>query len=118
LRKLKDAYLLWCEYLVNIPKTKRYSLGQKIDCIFVETIEAAATAGFLNRSEKLPYIGRAIQKLDTLKILLMVLWESKALDNKKYIALSLMLDEIGRMLGGWRGQLIKNSPKYTGEKLR
>ena len=116
LRKLKDAYLLWCEYLISIPKTKRYSLGQKIDCIFVEAIEAAATAGFLNRSEKLPYVGRAIQKLDTLKILLMVLWESKALDNKKYIALSLKLDEVGKMLGGWRGQLLKNSPKYSGEK--
>jgi hypothetical protein len=110
LRKLKDAYLLWCDYLISIPKTKRYTLGQKIDSIFVEAIEAAATAGFLSRSEKLPYVGRAIQKLDTLKILLMVLWETKALDNKKYIALSLKLDEIGKMLGGWRGQLLKNSP--------
>lgn len=103
--------MLWCEYLISIPKTKRYSLGQKIDCIFVEAIEAAATAGFLSINEKLPYIGRAIQKLDTLKILLIVLWESKALDNKKYIALSVKLDEVGRMLGGWRGQLLKNSPK-------
>jgi len=77
----------------------------------VESIEAIATASFLSRPEKLPYVRRGIQKVDTLKILLMVLWESKSLDNKKYIALSVILDEVGKMLGGWNGQLQKqNSP--------
>lgn len=80
-------------------------------------IEATATASFLVRGEKIPYIKRAIQKLDTLKILLMVLWETKALDNKKYSALSLPIDEIGKMLGGWNGQIIKqNSPIAMREK--
>jgi hypothetical protein len=48
----------------------------------------------------------------------MILWETKSLDNKKYIALSGPLDEIGRMLGGWNGQLTKqNSPAARpGEK--
>lgn len=42
----------------------------------------------------------------------MIIWEIKALDNKKYTALSIPLDEIGKMLNGWNGQLIKqNSPK-------
>ncbi|MBU0670954.1 MAG: four helix bundle protein [Patescibacteria group bacterium] len=76
-----------------------------------------ATAGLLKKSEKLSYVRRAIQKVDALKILLMVLWESKSLDNKKYIALSEKIDEVGRMLGGWNGQLSKqNSPLKPGEK--
>jgi hypothetical protein len=42
----------------------------------------------------------------------MILWETKSLDDKKYITLSVILDEVGKMLGGWNGQLIKqNSPK-------
>jgi len=42
----------------------------------------------------------------------MVLWETKTLDNKKYILLSQKLDEIGKMLGGWYGNVVKqNSPK-------
>jgi len=95
-----------------LPKTQRYSLGQKIDGLFIEIIEAVATASFLSRQEKLPYVRRAIQKLDAMKILLMVLWETKSLDNKKYGTLSAPLDEIGRMLGGWNGQLTKqNSSK-------
>lgn len=111
LQKIKSAYLLWCGYYQVLAKTQRYSLGQKIDTLFIEIIEAVATASFLTRTEKLPYIRRAIQKLDTLKILLMVLWEIKSLDNKKYSALSILLDEIGKILGGWSGQLLKqNSP--------
>jgi len=110
-QKLKTAYLFWCGFHNTIPKNQRYSLGQRIDLLFVESIEAIATASFLSRPEKLPYVRRGIQKVDTLKILLMVLWESKSLDNKKYIALSVILDEVGKMLGGWNGQLQKqNSP--------
>lgn len=116
LQKAKDAYLLWYNYYQTIPKIHRHSLGQRIDNLFVEIIEAITAASFLIRDQKLPYVRRAIQKTDTLKILLMILWETKSLDNKKYIALSAPLDEIGRMLGGWNGQLSKqNSPK-AGEK--
>ncbi|OGY42884.1 MAG: hypothetical protein A2729_03160 [Candidatus Buchananbacteria bacterium RIFCSPHIGHO2_01_FULL_39_14] len=112
LQKVKSSYLLWYSYYQALPKIQRYSLGQKIDNLFIEVIEAVATASFLSRQEKSPYVRRAIQKLDALKILLMVLWETKSLDNKKYGALSALLDEIGKMLGGWNGQLIKqNSPK-------
>ena len=78
--------------------------------MFIETIEAIATANFLRRNEKLPYVRRAILKTDTLKILLMILWEAKSLDNKKYIALSIKIDEIGKMLGGWRTQLQNETP--------
>ncbi len=43
------------------------------------------------------------------KIFLMMLWETKSLDNKKYIALSEKLNEIGRNLGGWRGKIEKEN---------
>ena len=102
---------MWCDYHSKLPKDKRYSLGQRIDWLFIEAIEAIATASFLIREEKLRYVRRAIQKMDTLKILLLVLWESKSLENKRYVALSAKPDEVGRMLGGWNGQLTKNSPK-------
>jgi hypothetical protein len=42
----------------------------------------------------------SIRKIDTLKILLMILWETKSIDNKKYIVLSISLEEVGRMIGG------------------
>ncbi len=112
LQKTKSAYLLWFEYYQTIPKTHKHSLGQRIDTIFIEIIEALTTAAFLSRPDKLPYVRIAIRKVDTLKILLLILWETKSLDNKKYIAISSKVDEMGKMLGGWHGQLQKqNSPQ-------
>ncbi len=128
LQNVKDAYLLWYGYYQILPKTHRHSLGVRIDSLFVEIMEAVAVAGFLSKEEKLPWIRLAIRKTDTLKVLLMVLWETKSLDDKKYIALSLKIEEFGKMLGGWNGQTAKfleekkekerkqNSPTKTGEK--
>lgn len=92
-------------------------MGEKIDKIFVDVLEAVITANFLNPIEKLTYVRLAIRKLDTLKVFLMILWETKSLDDKKYIALSEKLNEVGKNLGGWYGKLIKeNSPVKLGEK--
>ena len=114
LQKTKEAYSLWYEYYQILRKPHRHSLGQRIDNLLIEIIELIATAGFLPQEKKLPYIQLAIRKNDTLKILLMILWENKSLDNKKYMALSIKLDEMGKMLGGWLGQLQKqNSPDKT-----
>lgn len=111
LAKMKETYLVWYGYYQTLPKVHRHSLGQRIDTLFVEIIEAIAAASFLSPQEKHPYVRLAIKKVDSLKVLMMVLWETKSLDNKKYIAVSLKIEEIGKILGGWNGQLTKqNSP--------
>ena len=111
LQKVKTVYILWFEYYTKLDKTRRFTLGQKIDTLFIEIIEAIAIATFLDRTEKQQWVRFAIRKLDTIKVLLMILWETKSLDNKKYIHISEPIDEIGKMLGGWNGQLTKqNSP--------
>lgn len=105
LERAKRAYCLWSEYHLSFPKSKRYTLGERIDNLFVDVIEAMASASFLPKGDKEPHIRFAIRKLDTLKIFLMVAWETKALDTKKYGALSEIVEEIGKQLGGWYGQL-------------
>ncbi|MDP2656121.1 MAG: four helix bundle protein [bacterium] len=118
LQKIKSVYILWHGYYQVLPKTHRYSIGLRIDTLFVELIEATSIAGFLSREEKQPLVRIAIRKNDTIKIFLMVLWETGSLETKRYVTLSLPLEEIGRMLGGWNGQLQKqNSPVIArGEK--
>lgn len=108
LERAKRAYTLWSDYHQALPKTRRYTLGGKIDGLFIDVIESMAAASFLPRGDKLSQVRLAIRKLDTLKLLLLVLWESRSLDTKKYGALSELLQEMGRMLGGWHGQLVKH----------
>jgi hypothetical protein len=116
--KFTGAYKLWQEYQQHIPRQQKYTLGTKIDLFFIEAIEGAVTASFLSKDQKPPFITKSIIKLDTLKFFLNLLWETKGMDTKKYVLLSKNLEEIGKMLGGWRNQLIKqNSPAFkAGEK--
>ncbi len=111
LERLKSAYVLWYGYYQTIPKTHRYTLGLRADAVFVEIIEAIVSASFLSKTEKQPWVRVAIRKTDTLKVLLMVLWETKSLDTKKYGAISEPIEEMGRMLGGWYNQLVKTQPR-------
>ena len=117
IQKIKTVYQQWYEYYRILPKCHRNTIGQKVDSLFTDAIETVSIAIFLSREEKTPYIRLAIRKINTLNIFLLILWENKSLDNKKYIALSEKTDEIGKILGGWLGQTLKqNSPDKTGEK--
>jgi hypothetical protein len=80
--------------------------------LLVEIIEAVSVAAYLEKQNKLPYIKLAIKKVDTVKIFIQIIWEIKGLDTKKYITMSEKIAEIGKMLGGWHNQVIKqNSPE-------
>jgi hypothetical protein len=117
LEHIKQSYLLWHGYHSILVKAKRYTLGEKIDVLFIDIIEVVSGAVFLPRQEKLPYLRVVIRKLDTLQLLLMILWETKTLETKKYAVLSAQLVVIGKMLGGWYSQVEKqNSPSKVGEK--
>lgn len=113
---MRVAYKLWHECLKKFPKTSRYTLGARIDGLFVETLEQIVVASFLEKTEKLPFVKRAILKLDVLKFFLETAWEIHSLEQKHYILLSEPLHEAGKMLGGWRNQLIKQTSPAKPEK--
>ena len=56
LERIKSAYLVWTEYHQNLPKIHRYSLGGRVDTLFIEMIEATAQAAFMARAEKEPWV--------------------------------------------------------------
>ena len=117
LTQLKAGYILWYTACAKLPKTAKYSLGLKVDNLFVDAIEAISIATFVSREEKLPHLKRAIARIDTLKVFLQLLWEMKVLDTKPYTAVSEKVAEVGKMLGGWYGQVIKqNSPAGRGRE--
>jgi len=52
-------------------------------------------------------------RLVTAQVMLLILWEAKSLKDKQYISLSEQLNEVGRQLGGWHGQLAKKFGKQN-----
>jgi hypothetical protein len=100
-QKLVSIYKLWHDFLPNFPKDSRYTIGSKIDSLFLEASELIIGGSYSDKIEKLIFLKRASSKIDLLKFFLQVAWEIKSLDNKKYINLSEKLNEAGKMLGGW-----------------
>jgi hypothetical protein len=101
LQYLLNAYKQWYEIAQHLPKGSRYTLGTKIDMLFTDTLELIYMAGMMPREKKVLYLEKAIRRFDVLKFFFRVAWEIRALDNKKYIAISSQLNDIGKMLGGW-----------------
>ncbi|MBI3589294.1 MAG: four helix bundle protein [Candidatus Liptonbacteria bacterium] len=106
IQRLISSYKLWQDFLRHFPKTSRYTLGEKIDRLFIEILELTLEASYLPRNRKAPSIEKAVIKLGSLKFFLQVAWEIKALKTSQYALVSEKIDEIGRMLGGWLKQIL------------
>ena len=99
--KLYDFYKNLSQVLTFFPKSKRYTLGQKLDYLTLEITEMTITARYISREQKIALLKKISIKLDLLKILLRLSAETKCLDNNKYQQLASQIIEIGKMLGGW-----------------
>lgn len=104
--KTYELYKTFYQYLELFPKKERYALGVKCEQYILNVLELLIAAGNSAKDKKLPIIQQANVKFDTLKILIRLAKDIKALDDKKYLALQEYIYEIGKMLGGWQRSLI------------
>ncbi len=73
-------------------------------------------ASYTHTTEKQALLNRGISKVDLIKLLMQLAWEIKALDNKKYAVLAEKFAEIGKMLGGWKRQLLQKTPEIVSQE--
>lgn len=110
LTKAKAAYSLWLIAFNDIPKVCRQTLGKKIDNSFLELLEAIFVSMYLSPQQKCLKLTTAIAKLDAVNFFLQLAWENKSINQQRYVVLSSCLNEIGRMLGGWKKGLENKTP--------
>ena len=104
------AYQFWLMLHRNFPRVERFGLGQKTEQIFLDILELSFACVYLASEAKIMLLGKVISKLDTLKFFIQLAWEGKLIPHDKYIELSGKLEEIGKMLGGWRKGLQNKTP--------
>lgn len=109
--KAKEIYQIWHKNLVNLNRLDRYTIGAKIDETFLFFLELIFRASFAHdRFEKLSLVSQAAGKGDILKFFLQIGWEQKVISHANYGSFIISLDEIGRMLGGWKRSLQEKTP--------
>lgn len=97
--KLYDFYKNLSQQITTFPKIKRYTLGQKLDNLTLEIFELLFSIP--QTQNRIPILQQMSVKLDLLKVLLRLSKDTQALTSKNCLELQLMLQEIGKMLGGW-----------------
>lgn len=108
LQKIADAYIIWHKNLGNLERITRYTLAEKIDKLFLDTIEYILLAGYSPREHKAAIVDKASTKLDALKFFLRLMNSTKELKDNKYLEISQPLLEVGKQLGGWKKQVGEN----------
>ncbi len=97
--KLYEFYNQLTQAVNSFPKTKRYTLGQKLDNITLDAFEFLFEIPF--SSNKTLTLQQISIKVDLLKVLLRCSKDNQSITDKKYLELQTILQEIGKMLGGW-----------------
>ena len=100
-KKTMELYRLYYGYVELFPKKDKYHLGAACERYLLQTLELLLEASYLPVTQKRVRILSANTKFETLKVLIRLLKELKVLDQKKYLALQSLIQEIGKMLGGW-----------------
>lgn len=93
--------LKWIYFCVSkFPKAEKYALGQKIKQTAMDFLDQIIRAN--GAQNKKPYLEEAAQLLEILRIYVRLSFDLSLISLKRYELLSGKIDEIGRMLGGWR----------------
>ncbi|MFH1947070.1 MAG: four helix bundle protein [Candidatus Magasanikbacteria bacterium] len=99
--KTIQLYKMYYKYLELFPKKDKYAMGAVCERYIIEILEILLRAGYVPKPEKPLLIKTASNKFDMLKIFIRLLRELDIIDQKKYLALQTVIQEIGKMFGGW-----------------
>lgn len=94
--------MIWINIVPHIAKGARYTIGARIENKFLDLLELAYLAYFTAKEKKAEKIAECLLVLDTLKFLISVALEGKLISNKQCADVASKLEEVGRMLGGWK----------------
>lgn len=100
-RKTYDLYKTFYGYRDGVPKQDRHTIFQRCENLILEILEGILAASQAYKSDKLTTLEKVSVKLNFLRVFLRLMKEVRAIDGKKYVILEGLVDEIGRMLGGW-----------------
>lgn len=105
--KIYDLYKLLSSYQNRIPKTQRYTLWSKCETTNLVILERLIETSYLLNEERIHSLHALSHKLDLLKVLIRLAKDTRTIDQKQYLEVQAIMQEIGKMIGGW----IKSVPR-------
>lgn len=112
IERAKTAYKLWLVAHRKMARSERFGIGDRIDSLWLDLLDTLRKAAFATPIEKISSLDEALRRIDSVRFFLQIAWESKLMSQSHFISLAKDIEEIGRMVGGWKkGLLAKNPPR-------
>lgn len=99
--KTYDLYKLLHSYYATIPKAQRYTLWSKCENTTLSLLEALIETEYHRGEERRGSLFKISHQLDLLKVFMRLAKETRAISQPQYLAVQVLLQEIGKMIGGW-----------------
>jgi len=101
--RVYDLILWLLPKLEKFPRSQKFLLGDRIETALFEILEFLIEANYCqkNRAEILVKINL---KLDILRFLMRIAKDMRYVDFKAFEYQARLIDEVGRMVGGWKNQ--------------
>ena len=90
----------------GFPKSARFTFASRIDGLALDILSSLVRARYAPRAEKSRFLAAADADLSVLRVLLRLCFERRLLAGAPFERLVRELDQAGRMLGGWRQQVL------------
>lgn len=102
-----------------MPRTERFGIGKKIDFLFLDLLELLRKATYTPIVQKIDLLENALDKTDSLRFFTQILRELELIPDNQFIELGGAIENIGRMINGWKkGLIIKTSALKAEERKK
>jgi hypothetical protein len=93
-------------------RSERFGIGDRIDSLWLDFLDSLRKAAYASINQKISSLEEALHAVDAVRFFIQIAWESELMAQSHFILLGKDIEEIGRMVGGWkRGLLAKNPPR-------
>ena len=100
LEKMYQCVLWLVPTVDKFPRAQKFLIGDRIQTAALDVLENLIEAAYSR--DKLSILNRVNLQLEKLRYLFRLAYDLRMMDMRRYEFAARALDEIGRMVGGWR----------------
>lgn len=99
--KTYDLYKILYKYQARIPKSQRYTLWQECENTTLSILKTIIRVGYSQQEARAELLQNLSSQVDLMKVFIRLSKDVGIIDPSQYLELERMLQEIGKMVGGW-----------------
>ncbi len=97
----------------NLPRTERFGVGLRVDVLFLDLLELLRKATYSPVPQKINLLEECLGKTDSLRFFIQLMWETRLIPNDQFTVLGNEIENIGKMIGGWKKGMVTKTPTTT-----